>query len=195
MREFFPRFPQFPLIRATQPTAAITKDPQRLPKPARTFRRFLHIHERRIGDMKPTTWSQPLATKRLIIQEELASIAAKPDDAEVPHYELRVERISIAMYLLCRAGAIIRKTPDFVPSKLWPSLLHVDELLGKSFFTEPAGPVAFHYDAIKSSLEAQGFCILNADTAAKNYTDHVKKRVAQLRKSRQEPPKHLDVTA
>ncbi len=185
-------FHRDPLVRPTQPIAPPKNPPQRLPLVSTLASR----KNRRAGDLERlTTWSNLLATRRLIIQAELTSIAGKPSDAEVPECSLRMGRISIAMYLLGRAGAIIRKTSDQVPYQLWPPLLHVAQLLEKPFFTEPQHLVLFHYDEIKASLEAQGFYILKVDAAARKYINHVKKRVAQMRHSRQGPPKDVDVMA
>ncbi|MDD5340093.1 MAG: hypothetical protein PHV13_02480 [Candidatus ainarchaeum sp.] len=186
------------LVRPVKPPNLVNKDPTRV----RWFRRFFRDPEagshgnKRAGDLNlKSTWSNLLAAKRLLIQGELASIAAKPRDAEVPECGLQMERVSIAMYLLGRAGTIIRKTADYVPADLWPVLQAVMDLLEKPFFTEPQHVVLFHYNGIKASFKLLGFDILDADAAARKYINHVKTRVAQMRKNRQGPPKDVDVMA
>jgi hypothetical protein len=195
-------FHRDPLVRPAQPVDRVLNDPPQLRRQARKFRRFFLGPEndsqdrQRAGDMKlKGTWSNLLAVKRLLIQGELASIAAKPSDAEVPECGLRLERISIAMYLLGASGAVIRKTADYVPADLWPVLQEVMDLLGKQFFTETQHLMMLQYGTIKASFKFQGFDILDADAAARKYLNHVQNRVAQMRKSRQGPPKDVDVMA
>jgi hypothetical protein len=186
-----------PLVTRAQPPDPVNKDPPRV----RWFRRFFRDPEsysqgQRAGDMKlKPTWSNILAVKRLLIQGELASIAAKPSDAEVPDCGLRMGRVSIAMYLLGRSGAIIRKTADYVPTDLWPVLQELMDMLGTQFFTEPQHLMTLQYGTIKASFEAQGYDVLDAGAAARKYIHHVEKRVAQMRHGRQGPPKEIDLMA
>jgi hypothetical protein len=152
-------------------------------------------------DLLPeTSVSRWLAQMRLALQGEINALA-KHRKALPGDFEVRMKRLSLAMYLLERMNFLMRAADGNYEALgvFDPAVAKVRELLDDSYFRKDWGDIITGYMSAEDALRAcASFCpfdLLDFNGAVDKYRPYVETRLERIDRNRQAPGVHIVIIA